>query len=134
MNRTLLAHPVLIFASVVAFVTISAPFVGIPLGRVTEISVYSLYAAAVGILVSYAGLVPFGASLFFGVASYTCAILILRVTGEPLSALLAGAASSGLIAIILGPLILRRRGLYFSLLTLAASQIAFEIAFRWTDL
>ncbi|MGE0233194.1 MAG: ATP-binding cassette domain-containing protein, partial [Flavobacteriaceae bacterium] len=63
-----------------------------------------------------------------------CAILILRVTGEPLSALLAGAASSGLIAIILGPLILRRRGLYFSLLTLAASQIAFEIAFRWTDL
>ena len=30
-------------------------------------------------------------------------------------------------------IILRRRGLYFSLLTLAFSQIAFEIAFKWTD-
>ena len=30
-------------------------------------------------------------------------------------------------------IILRRRGLYFSLLTLAFSQIAFEIAYKWTD-
>ena len=32
-----------------------------------------------------------------------------------------------------GPIILRRKGLYFSLLTLACSQIAFELAFKWTD-
>jgi branched-chain amino acid transport system ATP-binding protein len=30
-------------------------------------------------------------------------------------------------------IILRRRGLYFSLLTLAFSQIAFEVAYKWTD-
>ncbi len=37
-----------------------------------------------------------------------------------------------LLALVVGAIILRRRGLYFSLLTLACSQIAFEIAFKWT--
>ena len=37
-------------------------------------------------------------------------------------------------ALAIGFIILRRRGLYFSLLTLAFSQIAFEIAYKWTDL
>jgi ABC-type branched-subunit amino acid transport system permease subunit len=38
-----------------------------------------------------------------------------------------------LLAAVIAFIILRRRGLYFSLLTLAFSQIAFEIAFKWTD-
>ena len=38
-----------------------------------------------------------------------------------------------LLAAVIAAIILRRRGLYFSLLTLAFSQIAFEIAFKWTD-
>ena len=39
-----------------------------------------------------------------------------------------------LLAAAIALIILRRRGLYFSLLTLAFSQIAFEIAYKWTDL
>ena len=38
-----------------------------------------------------------------------------------------------MLAAVIALIILRRRGLYFSLLTLAFSQIAFEIAFKWTD-
>src|SRR5690606_16661085 len=37
------------------------------------------------------------------------------------------------LAVTLGAVILRRKGLYFSLLTLACSQIAFEIAYSWTS-
>ena len=37
------------------------------------------------------------------------------------------------LAAVIALIILRRRGLYFSLLTLAFSQIAFEIAYKWTD-
>ena len=39
-----------------------------------------------------------------------------------------------MLAAVIALIILRRRGLYFSLLTLAFSQIAFEIAYKWTDL
>ena len=93
-----------------------------------------LYGAGVNLLVGYTGLVPFGASVFFGCASYAVAIPMRAISrqrdrGADLrGAVLAGAR--GRIALI----ILRRRGLYFSLLTLAFSQIAFEIAFKWTDL
>ena len=38
------------------------------------------------------------------------------------------------LAAVIALVILRRRGLYFSLLTLAFSQIAFEVAYKWTDL
>ena len=34
---------------------------------------------------------------------------------------------------LLGALILRRRGVYFSLLTLALTALLFAVAFRWTD-
>ncbi|MGH7209859.1 MAG: ABC transporter permease subunit, partial [Acetobacteraceae bacterium] len=39
-----------------------------------------------------------------------------------------------MLAAAIALIILRRRGLYFSLLTLAFSQIAFEVAFKWTAL
>ena len=42
-------------------------------------------------------------------------------------------AFSLVLAAVIALIILRRRGLYFSLLTLAFSQIAFEIAYKWTD-
>ncbi|MDQ3560436.1 MAG: branched-chain amino acid ABC transporter ATP-binding protein/permease, partial [Pseudomonadota bacterium] len=38
-----------------------------------------------------------------------------------------------IIALVLGSLILRRRGVYFSLLTLALTALGYAIAFRWTE-
>src|SRR5262249_43226493 len=39
---------------------------------------------------------------------------------------------TAILGLIVGFLILRRRGVYFSLLTLALSALTFAIAFRWT--
>src|SRR6185369_6021473 len=80
------------------------------------------------------GLVPFGASFFFGCASYAVAIGAgAYSSGNEIELLLAAAVFSVLLALAVGAVILRRRGLYFSLLTLACSQIAFEVAFKWTS-
>ena len=54
--------------------------------------------------------------------------------GNEIEALVFAVLFSLLLAAAIALIILRRRGLYFSLLTLAFSQIAFEIAFKWTDL
>src|SRR5205823_7522869 len=43
-------------------------------------------------------------------------------------------AASALLGLAVGFFALRRRGVYFSLLTLAFTALAFFIAFRWTDL
>ncbi|MBN9563656.1 MAG: ATP-binding cassette domain-containing protein [Alphaproteobacteria bacterium] len=126
-------HPILLLGVVLVGLTVAAPYLGLPLSKITEIAIYTLYGAAVNLLVGYTGLVPFGASVFFGCATYFVAITLLRGIGSEIVALIAALVFSLLLGLALGLFILRRRGLYFSLLTLAASQIAFEIAYKWTD-
>ena len=138
MNRSgaenFVRHPIVVATSVLIIASALALAVGMPVARVTQIAVYTLYSAGVNFLIGYLGLVPFGASFFFGTAGYAVALLGgAMIGGNEVMDLLVAATFSVLIALVVGAIILRRRGLYFSLLTLACSQIAFEIAFKWTD-
>src|SRR6201992_1987655 len=126
-------YPVMIVLSTLLVLTGIRHLIGAPISLITQIAIYMLYGAGVCLLVSYTGLVPFGASVFFGCASYATAFAMLRGAGNEIVALLFCVVFSLLLAAVIATIILRRRGLYFSLLTLAFSQIAFEIAFKWTD-
>src|ERR1700733_9793098 len=127
-----LRHPVLLVFFVLLALTGLWHLIGAPIGLITQIAIYTLYGAGVCMLVSYTGLVPFGASVFFGCASYAVAFALLRGPANEFLALAFAVLFSLLLAAVIAAIILRRRGLYFSLLTLAFSQIAFEIAFKWT--
>src|SRR6516164_94364 len=129
----ILRHPALWVLLVLIALTIAWDAIGAPVSLITMIAIYTLYGAGVNLLVGYTGLVPFGASVFFGCASYVAAFQIQARLGNEISAVILSILFSMLLAVAIGALILRRRGLYFSLLTLAFSQIAFEIAFKWTD-
>lgn len=126
-------HPISVAAFALLAMSAVALAGGVPLSRITEVAIYALYGAGVNLLVGYSGLVPFGASVFFGVASYVAAIFAMRVWGVEIGGLAAAVVFSMAMGIVIGAIILRRRGLYFSLLTLACSQLAFEVAFKWTD-
>ena len=129
-----LRHPVLWFCVVLVALTLLWQAIGAPVSLITQIAIYTLYGAGVNLLVGYTGLVPFGASVFFGCASYAVAISMRGFLGNEIAALVFAVLFSLALAAAIALIILRRRGLYFSLLTLAFSQIAFEIAFKWTDL
>jgi len=129
----LLRHPVLLTVLVLSGLSLLWVAIGAPISLITQIAIYTLYGAGVCLLVSYTGLVPFGASVFFGCASYAVAFALLRGPANEFLALAFAVLFSLLLAAVIAAIILRRRGLYFSLLTLAFSQIAFEIAFKWTD-
>jgi len=126
-------HPVLTVLVTLLVLTGIWQVIGAPIGLITQIAIYTLYGAGVCLLVSYTGLVPFGASVFFGCASYAVAVTMLRGGTNEIVALLICVVFSLILAAAIALIILRRRGLYFSLLTLAFSQIAFEIAYKWTD-
>jgi branched-chain amino acid transport system ATP-binding protein len=130
----LLRHPVFWVAVVLVALTGARIAMNAPIGLITEIAIYTLYGAGVNLLVGYTGLVPFGASVFFGCATYATAVSMLSFLNNEIAAIVFAVAFSVVLAAVIGVIILRRRGLYFSLLTLAFSQIAFEIAFKWTDL
>ncbi|WP_042703922.1 ATP-binding cassette domain-containing protein, partial [Azospirillum sp. B506] len=127
-------NPLLLLVLVLAGLSVAVQLTGTPLSRVTQIAIYVLYGAGVNLLLGYTGLVPFGASVFFGTASYAAALAALHFTDNEIVGLGFTVLFSVVLALALGAVVLKRRGLYFSLLTLACSQIAFEIAFKWTDL
>ena len=130
---TALRHPILWIVLVLLALTALWHAIGAPISLITQIAIYMLYGAGVNLLVGYTGLVPFGASVFFGCATYAVAIAMRGAVNNEIVALAVAVIFSLLLAAGIALLILRRRGLYFSLLTLAFSQIAFEIAFKWTD-
>src|ERR1700722_14066458 len=127
-------HPVFSILLVLAALSLLWRLIGAPISLITQIAIYTLYGAGVCMLVSYTGLVPFGASVFFGCASYAVAFIMLRGAPNEIFGLMFCVAFSLVLASVIALIILRRRGLYFSLLTLAFSQIAFEVAFKWTDM
>src|SRR5258707_10157066 len=75
---SLIRHPVLWFFIVLVVLTGVWQAIGAPISLITQIAIYTLYGAGVCLLVSYTGLVPFGASVFFGCASYAIAFALLR--------------------------------------------------------
>jgi len=126
-------HPVIAMAIMFVAVSAGTLAIGMPIDSATQIAIYTLYAAGTNFLMGYLGLVPFGASVFFGCASYALAITYGMWGGNEITGLVIAMAFAFVLALAIGALILRRKGLYFSLLTLACSQIAFEIAYKWTD-
>ena len=75
---TAIRHPVLWVLVVLTGLTLLWYAINAPISLITQIAIYTLYGAGVNLLVGYTGLVPFGASVFFGCASYAAAVSLLR--------------------------------------------------------
>src|SRR5882757_9043552 len=99
-------HPVLIVFVVLLALTGVWDLMGAPIGLITQIAIYTLYGAGVCTLVSYTGLVPFGASVFFGCSSYAVAFVMLRGAPNEIVALLFCIAFSLVLAAIIALIIL----------------------------
>jgi branched-chain amino acid transport system permease protein len=99
-----------------------------------EILVMGLFAVAFNLLMGYAGMVSFGHAAFFGVGAYTCGLL-LKKTAAPFPAAFLAAPVAGLVAaVVIGYFCVRLTRIYFSMLTLAFSQIVWATAHKWYSL
>jgi branched-chain amino acid transport system ATP-binding protein len=127
-------HPILIAAAIYLALPFVLPRFGSAATIGTEIAIYTLYALGFNLLLGYTGLVSFGASAFFGTASYAAGLANIYVAQNPLLCILLATIFAAALGLVLGLIILRRRGIYFSLLTLAFTQLFYEITFKWTDL
>ena len=107
---------------------------GLTMTSASEVVTFALACMALNILVGHTGLVSFGHGAWFGLAAYAAALIQRNwwpdsFVGPTLLALVIVA----IIAAAFGYMILRRRGVYFSLLTLALAAMLYAVAFRWTD-
>src|SRR5690606_4042213 len=91
-------------------------------------------AMGLNVLVGFTGLVSFGHAAWFGIGAYAAALAQKHLLpGQILIPILLGVLFVALLSIVLGVLILRRRGVYFALLTLALSALTYAVSFRWTE-
>src|SRR5271170_6910261 len=80
-------HPIPWIIAVLTVLTAVWEAIGAPISLITQIAIYMLYGAGVNLLVGYTGLVPFGASVFFGCASYAVAISMRGFLSNEIEAL-----------------------------------------------
>lgn len=107
---------------------------GLTMTSATEVVVYALACMALNILVGHTGLVSFGHGAWFGLAAYAAAIAQRNLMpGSFFGPALLGLVVVAALAAAFGYLILRRRGVYFSLLTLALAAMLYVVSFRWTE-
>jgi ABC-type branched-subunit amino acid transport system ATPase component/ABC-type branched-subunit amino acid transport system permease subunit len=108
-------------------------FIGLGVTSATEVVVFAMACMALNVLVGHTGLVSFGHGAWFGLAAYTAGLIQREwLPGHFLIPVLAAVALVAIISTLFGALILRRKGVYFSLLTLALAAMFYAIAFRWT--
>jgi len=126
--------PLLIAAVALAILPFVLDRVGLPLRSSIDVVVFAIACLGLNVLVGYTGLVSFGHGAWFGLAAYAAALSQKYwFTGSVVLPTLFAILFIAVSAALMGALILRRRGVYFSLLTLALTALLFAIGYRWTD-
>jgi branched-chain amino acid transport system permease protein len=100
----------------------------------SEVLIYALAALGCNLLLGYTGLLSFGQGIFFGLGSYTIAILLTRLQLPMPLALLAAIGMGALGAAVVGWVAIRQRGTYFVMLTLAFAQMFYFVAYTASGL
>ena len=109
-------------------------FVGLPLRSAVDVVAFAIACMGLNILVGNTGLVSFGHGAWFGLGAYAAALSQRYwFPGSVILPSLFAIAFVTVSAVLSGALILRRRGVYFSLLTLALTALLFAIGYRWTE-
>ena len=126
--------PLLISAIGLAVLPFVLDRVGLPLRSSVDVVIFAIACLGLNVLVGYTGLVSFGHGAWFGLGAYAAALSQRHwFPGSMVVPSLFALAFIAVAATLAGALILRRRGDYFSLLTLALTALLFAIAYRWTD-
>jgi ABC-type branched-subunit amino acid transport system ATPase component/ABC-type branched-subunit amino acid transport system permease subunit len=107
--------------------------IGLGTTSATEVVVFAIACMALNILVGWTGLVSFGHGAWFGLAAYAAGLTQRELLpGHFALPLLGAVLLVAAVSFLFGALILRRKGVYFSLLTLALAAMLYAVAFRWT--
>jgi branched-chain amino acid transport system permease protein len=106
-------------------------------GGYTELAVrvvvLGLAAMALNFLLGFTGVLSFGHAAYFGLGAYGAAMTLKFWTPSTVLAILVGILVGTIAAALIGALIVKLRGVYFAMVTIAFGQVFYFIAFRWNS-
>jgi len=125
-------HPVLCFFVVFAIFPWVVPYTSLA----TQVLIYGLFALGFNLLYGYTGLLSFGSAAYWGLGAYGTGIALAKLkVGSLWVALGLGLGAALVGGAVFGFFCLRRRGIYFAMLTLAFAQLLYFVGFHlaeWT--
>ncbi len=110
------------------------PFAGGYTALGTRVLVLALAAMSVNFLLGFTGVLSFGHAAWFGLGAYGAGLALKFLAPSTPLAILAGMTLAGVAGGLLGALLVRRRGVYFAMVTIAFGQVFYFIAFQWSSL
>jgi branched-chain amino acid transport system permease protein len=96
-----------------------------------NILIYGLYALGFNLLFGYMGMLSFGHAAFLGVGAYATGILIAQYHAPWWIAIPTAVFIAAAVALIMGLLAIRTRGIYFAMVTLALSQCVYFLVYQF---
>ncbi len=128
---------------IVAVLALAAPFILNPFPAGSELAqfnagypdlmqrfvIFGIFAIGFNILFGLTGYLSFGHAAFLGVGSYSAVWMFKLLSMNVVPAIILSVIVSGLFALLIGYVSLRRSGIYFSILTLAFAQMSFNLAY-----
>ncbi len=94
-----------------------------------KFAIFGIFAIGFNILFGLTGYLSFGHAAFLGIGSYTAVWTFKLLTMNVIPAIILSTLLGGLFALVIGFVALRRSGIYFSILTLAFAQMAYNLAY-----
>lgn len=98
-----------------------------------NVLIYGVVCVGYNLLFGYTGLLSFGHAAFFGTGAYVTGIAIGQFGVPWYAAMLLGVLGGGFLALVIGALSIRTRGIYFSMVTLALAQLVYYVALQASD-
>ena len=89
---------------------------------------------SVNFLLGFTGVLSFGHAAYFGLGAYGVGLTIKYLVPNTLVGIAVGVSVGALAAALIDTLIVRLRGVYFAMVTIAFGQVFYFIAFRWNSI
>jgi branched-chain amino acid transport system permease protein len=110
-----------------ALVLLALPFV-ISAPLATEILIWGIFGLGFNLLLGYTGVLSFGHAAYFGLGAYSAGLALRYLKASLWTSLLISVVAAVILACFIGALAIKRRGVYFAMISLAFGQMLYFLA------
>ncbi len=116
-----------LFYAFAGLFALCVPLLGIYPVFMMKLLCFAMFACAFNLLLGFSGMLSFGHAAFFGSAGYVTSWLVTAHGWGAAPAILAGTLAAGLLGVVIGAIAIRRRGIYFAMITMALAQLVYFV-------
>ena len=109
------------------------PMVGSYTALGSKILIYAIATMGLNLVLGFTGGLSFGQAAYFGLGAYGAGMTLKYLAPSTPVAIIIGTLAGGVAATLLGPLVMRRRGIYFAMITIAIGQLFYFVMVRWNE-